>query len=431
MTIIGIDDTDSAEKGMCTTYIGHLIATELSEQHNATADAYLVRLNPCAKHKTRGNAAVAVHTDCALQTAMEVTHRFVRRHSRPSDPETNPGAVVVDEPPESDSDRINNLGNFTKRAMHELLSINTAESVIDEYGVKTIITQGNGRGRIGATAAIAAHTVFDDLTYESISYRKKENWGESRTVNTDTVATAHNQLYPSIWDNFDPKTGEAVCVPHTPCPVLFGIRGNSRTAVSNATEMIDSEPTTGSQVFITNQGTDAHIKTTNPETIEQNISYSLTAEVISEPTTKEGGHVFFTISTDSDETTNIDSLPQPDHTVEVAAFEPTKRFRDTVRNLREQDVITVWGEYSDDILKLEKFSVDSLNTTKLENPTCGKCEKSMASMGADQGYRCSSCKDTVESKQEITVDRNLTTGDFYEVPPVARRHLAKPTVLML
>jgi tRNA(Ile2)-agmatinylcytidine synthase len=109
-----------------------------------------------------------------------------------------------------------------------------------------------------------------------------------------------------------------------------------------------------------------------------------------------------------------------------AAFEPTKRFRDDVRCLRAGDTITVFGEYSDKTLKLEKFSVNELDKTREENPYCSDCEKSMSSMGAEQGYRCSSCKQTKTEKVTVAVSRELSAGEWYEVPPVARRHLAEP-----
>jgi len=427
MTIIGIDDTDSADKGMCTTYIGHQIATKLIEEHGATAKAYLVRLNPAAKHKTRGNAAVAIHSNCDLQTGKEVTHQLVQKYSYPDDPETNPGAVIIDVPPEGEPDRIRGIRNFTTRAMYELLEIDAVPRIINKYDIETIISEGNGRGRIGATAALAAHATFADFTYEAISYRQEDNYGDTRAVNADSVARAHYSHYPEIWDNYDPQTEQTVCVPATPCPVLYGIRGESRSTVIEASDMIESEPTVGRQVFVTNQGTDAHIKTINPDEVDNNTGYRLRAEVIEAPTTKQGGHVFFTVSTASDKTTNTEMLPQADHTLQVAAFEPTKRFREPVRKLREGDVISLWGEYADELLKLEKFVIHSLNTTKLENPTCETCNKSMSSMGADQGYRCSNCRSTTETKQEITIDRNLNEYQ-YEVPPVARRHLAKPLI---
>ncbi|HEY3360494.1 MAG TPA: tRNA(Ile2) 2-agmatinylcytidine synthetase, partial [Methanosarcina sp.] len=49
------------------------------------------------------------------------------------------------------------------------------------------------------------------------------------------------------------------------------------------------------------------------------------------------------------------------------------------------------------------------------------------SSGQSQGFRCKKCGTQAPSKIRCEIKRNLTTG-LYEVPPCARRHLAKPLV---
>ncbi|MBP7716502.1 MAG: tRNA(Ile2) 2-agmatinylcytidine synthetase, partial [Methanoregulaceae archaeon] len=56
---IGIDDTDSPA-GMCTTYLGALLAGRLSDSGMTVRETYLIRLNPNVIHKTRGNAAICI-----------------------------------------------------------------------------------------------------------------------------------------------------------------------------------------------------------------------------------------------------------------------------------------------------------------------------------------------------------------------------------
>jgi tRNA(Ile2)-agmatinylcytidine synthase len=51
----------------------------------------------------------------------------------------------------------------------------------------------------------------------------------------------------------------------------------------------------------------------------------------------------------------------------------------------------------------------------------------MSSAGRDQGYRCRDCGTHRDGKVERPLDRDLEVG-WYEVPPVARRHVAKPLV---
>jgi tRNA(Ile2)-agmatinylcytidine synthase len=51
----------------------------------------------------------------------------------------------------------------------------------------------------------------------------------------------------------------------------------------------------------------------------------------------------------------------------------------------------------------------------------------MESAGRGQGYRCRDCGTSAPGKTEVSVDRDLEVG-WYEVPPCARRHVAKPLV---
>lgn len=215
-----------------------------------------------------------------------------------------------------------------------------------------------------------------------------------------------------------------------------GFGGDDPSAVRAAATQINSEPVTTSQLYRTNQGTDAHLREAHVSTVTDHSAYRLTGVVSEPPGTREGGHVFFTLREpnanecgeygghdDCGDSQNVD--PE----LQVIAFEPTKNFRHDVRNLREGDVITVCGGVTDDALKLEKFKAESLNNHKLRNPFCNPCEKSMSSMGADQGYRCKSCGKEKPEKVQVSVARELTTR-WYEVPPCARRHLSKPIVRM-
>jgi tRNA(Ile2)-agmatinylcytidine synthase len=109
------------------------------------------------------------------------------------------------------------------------------------------------------------------------------------------------------------------------------------------------------------------------------------------------------------------------------AFEPTKRFRDRVRALRPGDRVTVCGEIGRGTLKLEKFALRDPVTTERVVPACPDCERSMESAGRDQGYRCRDCGTTAPGRVERDLNRHLDHG-WYEVPPCARRHVAKPLI---
>ena len=56
---IGMDDTDSPD-GMCTTYLGAMLAEKLQRAGYRVGELRLVRLNPNVVWKTRGNAAVCL-----------------------------------------------------------------------------------------------------------------------------------------------------------------------------------------------------------------------------------------------------------------------------------------------------------------------------------------------------------------------------------
>lgn len=412
MTIIGIDDTDSRTQGMCTTYVGHRIADKLRNDYDANVSRVLLtRLNPAAKHKTRGNASVTIHTDADKDDAYTVVENMLSKFSVVDDDNTNPGAVItdVDKIPEE-------VINWTNRAMHTLLDISEAEEIIEKYEFDAIY-YGNGRGRIGSLAGIGAWDAFDDWTYEHISYRYPDARGTERNVDAESVFNAANEYHPEVWDTVDRTVGDIVCVPHTPCPILHGIRGDVKNAVESVSKNIDSEPVESRQTFITNQGTDVHIQESNIEDIVDDSAYMIKGVVSESPKTKEGGHVFF----------EVHSPNNPQEKLSVAAFEPTKHFRNYVRDLRKNDVLTLCGGVTDGTLKLEKFNVHKLNDTTLENPTCEDCNRSMGSMGANQGYRCRSCGYTEPSKIEVPIERKLETG-WYEVPPCARRHISKPLI---
>jgi tRNA(Ile2)-agmatinylcytidine synthase len=226
---------------------------------------------------------------------------------------------------------------------------------------------------------------------------------------------AHEATYPNTWDTVDEKTGEVVAVPNTHGPVVYGLRGTF-DGVWQANSHVDVEEAEHLVVYRTNQGTDAHLVDARAGEIEEGGSYRVEGEVVEEPETREGGHVFFTIQGAED-----------DARLRCAAFEPTGRFRDAVRRLREGDRVVVCGSVSDGTLKVEKLRVVSLNRTRHVKPTC--CGRRMESAGRRQGYRCRAddCDETAETLVEETVEREIDEG-WYEVPPSARRHLAKPLV---
>ncbi|MFD1570020.1 tRNA(Ile)(2)-agmatinylcytidine synthase [Halorubrum laminariae] len=476
MPIVAVDDTDSRERGMCTTYVGARLAERLAAAGGRVERRFLVRLNPAVKHKTRGNAAVAIHVDeIDAADAFEIGAATVREFAVPADPRTSPGLVVAPvEPAAVPTD----VAAFARRALRHRLTLDEAASLAEAHGyrhaafgtggaglaggagdaddpIASDIAEGGvpGRGRIGALAAVGALAAFDDWTVEHIAYRDLVRCGTPRDVDAESVFAAADAAYPTVWDTVDRATGEIVCVPNAPGPILYGIRGDDAAACREVAASIESEAVARTETFMTNQGTDAHLAAGDVGDLRDGAGYRVDGVVASDPETRRGGHVHVDVAagddgssadTDSDGDDDDDGNGgdasddfDGDDRIRCVAFEPTGRFRDHVRALRPGDRVTVCGEHEwralpgrdeeSGTLKLEKIAVRGLVRTERAVPTCSECGRSMSSAGKNQGYRCRRCGTGEPEKVEREVDRAIETG-WYEVPPSARRHVAKPLV---
>jgi tRNA(Ile2)-agmatinylcytidine synthase len=427
---IGVDDTDST-KGLCTTYLAAVMMERLSPLGELRGLPRLVRLNPCAQFKTRGNAAIAFQFESDRPYEVrEVALDTVKELSDLEGENTNPGLIVADEMPEG-------AEKFYKRAVTEILEIYEAREILESQGVWHRGFK-KGMGLIGALAAIGANlddrtyvnvpgkslatSAWDaiganlvDRTYELIAYRERGRWGTPRSIDPESVWRADAQTYPGTWDTVDCKNRRVVFAPHSGDPVLFGIRGDDLSAIETAFEAIISEPLERKILYITNQGTDAHILRGEISDVEENRSYRLQGSVLEAPKAIEGGHVFFSIASGR-------------KSLACAAFEPTKDFREVVKNLVPGDQVEIYGAVKDKTLNLEKIEILELAKREVqESPLCHECGRRMKSAGKGQGYRCKSCKTKAEARETRIIRRDLDTG-FYEVPPSARRHLSKPLV---
>jgi tRNA(Ile2)-agmatinylcytidine synthase len=427
---IGIDDTDSISGG-CTTYIACTIIKKfIDEKYNIIGYPRLVRLNPNIPWKTRGNGAVSIQVGIGkgIKTKIgeinkkdifcyqellknyndskikEIVEKSVDEYARLEDKNTNSGFVILKKQP--------SFGIYEK-TVKEITCLKEIIGILNESrafykGYK------NKRGLIGATASIAWFPK-KDKTYELITYRKKIKWGNKRSVDCNSTKKM-DKTYKTTFDNYDYENRHNRLVPNSPCPILYGIRGENQNDLVKAKSMIKSEELDSWIIFQTNQATDDHLHKSLISQIKPYQSVITNGSVCISPYTIRGGHVFFNIKDSSGY-------------IDCAAYEPTKEFRNVVRNLVVGDVVEVFGGVRKKPLtiNLEKINVKKLNNQvkKIENPVCPICGKHMKSKGKNQGFKCKKCG--IKSPKPLfkKVKRKISLG-FYEVPVCARRHLSKP-----
>lgn len=399
---IGLDDTDSPE-GMCTTWLGAKLIRDLRASGFLVTEARLIRLNPTIPYRTRGNAAIAIRAIGDPDLAFEHACNLVSTYADFGCEKTHPGVVVADVQLPSD---------FYFKAVTSVCTITEAESLLSKHarvwkGYKL------GRGLIGAAAAIAS--VLPDNTWEFLAYRDESRWTTPREVDSESLFTSEAVTTPHTWDTVDLIHNSVVCVPHSPDPVLYGIRGDSPFAVGYAVSCIRSESYPWGQIWLTNQGTDAHILHGTIGSLKENSSYQVSGTVLQLPVTGIGGHVSLVIGDEGRELTCM-------------AFEPTKGFRQQIRSLIPGDQIIAVGSFLNNTLNLEKFCLCfSERDERKAAPYCKTCQKQMTSAGAGKGYKCRKCGARAPSPDIITCKRDIPPG-WYEVPPLARRHLARPLI---
>lgn len=412
--LIGLDDTDSVF-GMCTTYIGTLIIEAIKDiDINLIKEPpKLIRLNPNNPYKTRGNGAVSIRIvenvdSTTIKKIKSLSFDIIRNYSE-SGENTNPAIIFVED------NLINNeVEIFSERALHELLSIDEAVSILKRIGADYEF-MGNGRGLIGSLASCGLR--LEDFTYELIVYRNHYKRGK-KAVSEKSAMEIEKKYSPRIFSSYDFINNRMMISPHSDCPILYGIRGESPEILLEAASIIDSEKPYKRNLFITNQGTDMHLQKKN---IEEILPYSsvITEGIISKsPYTVLGGHVFFEISNGKE--------------ILCAAYEPTKGFRDIIRKLTKGDKIKAYGGVLETqyglTLNLERIEILELSKIyKIEKPLCPICGNQMKSIGKDKGYRCKKCHTKNNEFSKIPISRDVELG-LYEVPMCAKRHLSKPLV---
>ncbi len=405
---------------MCTTYVGAVAIDRLSALGiRLVGHPKLIRLNPNWKLKTRGNCSVSFTVNvekCQLGVVKDTVLRTVQELAELRVETTNPGVVFYG------GARIpTKLKTFSKKVVQDVVTIEEAEALAREINAE-VHKFKLGRGIIGALAAIG-NTLERDWTFELITYRTPENRGTPRKIDAASLARMNAKTFPKTFDNLDPTTGEIRITPHTPCPILYGIRGEDAKTTLEAHKLVKAlEPIERFVIYKTNQGTDEHLRRTRIAEARPNWSVIVDGEVCEKPRVITGGHVIFQIC---DKTGKID----------CAVYETTRQFRDVAKKLTVGDRVRAYGGIKEKpelplTINLEKIAVLKLMpVVKKINPLCKRCGKRMKSEGKAKGYSCKRCKIRLPARAAklVEVSRGINLGVF-EVPPRARRHLAKPLI---
>lgn len=413
-----MDDTDS-RRGMCTTYVGAVLRDRLARLGVAFVGySRLIRLNPSCPFKTRGNCAVALSFNVSgglLPLVRRITLDTVRELAELGCKSTNPGVVFFfggTIPP--------SLRAFSLRVVRELVTLEEAEELAKREGVEYYRFK-IGRGVIGALAAVGMPLELTS-SFEFIAYRTPEYRGSRRRVDTASVTEMGLTTKGETFDNLDPFSGEVRITPHTPCPVFYGIRGESAVAVFRAHNIIKVyEPVERCMIYKTNQATDMHLQTVGSDVIPSYSSVALIGRVCRAPVVAIGGQIAFKLRDDGGSV------------VDCVAYEPTRAFRRVVEQLVVGDFVRVCGAAKRRMglpitVNLERLEIYELARVKRASaPLCANCGSRMASIGRLGGYVCRECghESGIWSGVVEEVDREARCG-VYEVPPRARRHLAWP-----
>jgi len=421
---IAVDDTDS-HAGNCTTYLLTEIMRELSDL-DVIGNPRLVRLNPAVPWKTRGNGSLVLRVGkgagerkrIGVINGKEVYCYASATEWEPSGPQimeriipiiqsnrsegSDPGLVISKERPPA---------SLYWDGVRKIIEKDRVKDELKRIGAETFEI-GCGRGIIGAACGMAWEPA--DSTYEVLAYRERSRWGTVRDADPDSIREM-DSMFPGTFNSWEERHRKVTMVPSTPCPVLFGLRGDCEEETISAAMHLRTEPAERWISFLTNQGTDDHI-IRDPEEPAANRSYEIYGTVISNAGHIRGGHTFIDIDTAYG-------------TVTCAAYEPSKEFRMLFDNLIPGDRICVIGELRDRPRTFNVEKVKVLSTSeryaKTSNPVCGSCGKRMQSVGKDQGYRCRECR-TRSTEPIVVKETRWVVPGWYEPPASARRHLSKP-----
>jgi tRNA(Ile2)-agmatinylcytidine synthase len=408
-----------------------VIRTALDAGYDLLGYPQLVRLNPNIPYKTRGNAALAARFGHGLGRPTEVGR--IREVSVPSYPKGRPlrageSADLVErawkttldcsrkDEPGTDPALVASRRRLPVRlyweAVRDLVAIERVSGVLATEGAD-VRTAGSEQGLVGAAAAIAwsgAHP-----TWELLGYRAADQAQRPRKIDPGSVRRVESR-YPELFLCTDRTTRRVLVVPHTPCPILFGLRATRPDRLPRAAGELRGELPERWIIYRTNQGSGDHLSRLDPERLGPYQSAILDGYVAGSPAVERGGHARLEIAT------------RTGAVVSCIAFEPTKVLPKLVAQLAPGDRVRVWGgRGADATFRLE--GLDLLWTiprrAPAANPRCPVCGKRTSSLGFARGFRCKAGHVRFPPEHrgvELARTPPPIVGRYHPTPS-ARRHL--------
>jgi tRNA(Ile2)-agmatinylcytidine synthase len=426
--LLACDDTDGPAGG-CTTHLAFRVLLALPELALAGVPR-LVRLNPNVPWKTRGNGAIvlplcrpggpsvrvgelrgrevlAFPEGPRVEPSRDILERVWAVLEEEAQEDAEPGVALLREPPPQAA---------YWQAVRTRVHADQAEAALAALDAPHRAA-ASGRALAGCLGAAAWPGL--PSSFEFIAYREPRRWGTERNVNEEPLRS----LDPTgaTFHTLDAENDRLACVPHTPDPVLLGLRGRDPEAlVQAATRTLPfaaAEPIDGWLLWATNHASGDHVTPVAAlAEAPEWATVQVAAEVTGLPANKRGGHAFVPLR---------DAAGQE---FRAAAFEPTHAFRDAVRALRPGDLVEAVGAWQGGVVNLEKLRVVALAPYgQRQNPKCPACGRSMPSLGKGQGHRCRHCGTKApEGAAGIAHEPRSVALGWHEVPVMARRHLHRP-----
>ena len=407
---IGMDDTDSIH-GMCTTYLAYRMVHELADMAEFLDYPRLVRLNPNIPYKTRGNGAVSISVRTDYPDRVRDAALYMIKQYSDTEHGANPGlAICACDPTPA------GLGEFADAALCRLVRLDEARRFASRYNLETF-HMGSGRGLVGAMSAISYR--FVDCTAEMLCYRRPEMFGTQRTISAESVRKMQEHSYPDTFGSYDTRHRRILMAPHGPDPVFYGLRGEDPASLYEASKLVKFDETLeGHMIFRSNQGTGDHLRNAIPPDTPPFASGTLHGTISQDPVMHRGGYVTFV-------------LVSSGMHVPCIVYRPTD-LSGTVMELTAGDEIIAGGgirratSRHPRILNVEFVEIIRLVQKQiLQNPQCARCNKSMKSKGAGQGFGCIRCGNSAPSKVMRQIPRSIKKRTYLPAQS-AHRHLTRP-----